>query len=206
MLLIWQVVSASNNSSEHESDIRIQLSLLIYKYMCTSLACACWDGHSLYGTWFTYIFAAGVNVNVHLFLTYITLLFFYRLCNGAVLVISDYNHIWYQVFLHTPHHISNACPKISRKISGLSKMYTLIRDKWERTIIIAWVQRQSWNYQCIKTLLTIFPQTCQIVEVTKCFAAFIASPKIFYVTQHNPNQLYLIQSVVIPCKVIWKKQ
>ena len=37
------------------------------------------------------------------------------------------------------------------------------------------------------------------MEVTKYIAAFIAIHKDFYVTQHNLNQLHMIQSVVISC-------
>ena len=38
-----------------------------------------------------------------------------------------------------------------------------------------------------KSLLTNCPQKCQIMDVTKCFATFIVTPKIVYVTQHSPS-------------------
>ena len=55
--------------------------------------------------------------------------------------------------------------------------------------------------QPIKTLLTNSPQIGHIMEVTKCFAAFIGISKDLYVTQYILNQLHLIQSVIISCDI-----
>ena len=173
----------SSNSSEYESDIRSQ-----YKcHFSHTSTCAPYlqvpvevyrGGPSLYGNWPTYMFAARANVNVSLFLPYVTCYSF------VIYVLMMFACMLHRTFL-TPLHNS------ASKTVVPPKCIRLTRDKWESIITTAYGRKQVKDYDTpfYKTLLTNCPQICQKMEVTKCFAAFIAIPKDLscYTAQPEPT-------------------
>ena len=71
------------------------------------------------------------------------------------------------------------------------KCISLTRDKWESiiTTLRDASRLKTMTPQSIKTLSTNSPQICQIMEVTKCFAAFIDISKdlLCYTAQPKPT-------------------
>ena len=107
------------------------------------------------------------------------------------LVISNCNHVWWWVGLHTPKNI----PNTSSQFWILSEK-TVVPPKWLETNGRVWFlllrdasKLKTMTLKSIKTLLTNCPQICQIMEVTKCFAASIAIHKylLCYTTQPEPT-------------------
>ena len=197
-----------SNSSEYESGIRSQYNGLFFSNRSTCVPY--WqvpvgvyrDGHSLYGNWPTYIFAASANVNVSLFLSYTTLLFLCRLCTGDCqvvvvqvarkaksggIVINKSNPLWCRVCLHTAQNVHNTSLQFSQKNSGPPKFIPLTRDKLQRMITTAQVREQvkdcdtSVYKNIINKLSKDMPGNRGYHSI--CFDAFTLIPK-------NPAKLY----------------
>ena len=120
------------------------------------------------------------------------------------LVISNCNHVWWWVGLHTPKNIPNTSPQFCQK----KQLFHQNVYPWLETNERVWFlllrdasELKTMTLKSIKTLLTNCPQICQIMEVTKCFAASIAINKdlLCYTTQpeqtaYDPKCSHILQS------------